>query len=230
MSNAIFNSAEFVERLRANDYEAWKEFLGKAGKRLEKYYEAIGLAHEAEDLTSKTFIRLIKSGLSNYQSEKSSILTWAVNTGKLVAREHFTKETRRRALELEYTEALERESQVDYEKMIDCNERPQKEKSGSLSRGKLMKRALGSLSENERIIIEKRFVEGLSFELIAENLEISQSNARVRLTRARKKLSLEFERLHSSELRKRNIRSGRRNTRTSTSSPSRGKSPVAPTC
>lgn len=215
MSNVTFDSKEFLELLRALDDGAWKLLSCEARRRLRAYFVAIDLAHESEDLTSQTLVRLIKSKFMNYERDKSSVLTWVVNTGKLIAREHFREEVRRRELLL------------DCERMIDRDEWPQEKKSGASRRGKLARCALESLSKNERTILHLRFGEGLSFELIAENLEISQVNARVRLTRARKKLWLEFERLRSRESRKRIIRSGRRNTRSPTS-PSSGREIQAP--
>lgn len=215
MSDVTFDSKEFLELLRALDNGAWKLLLCEARRCLRAYFVAINLAHESEDLTSKTLVRLIKSKFMNYDRDKSSVLTWVVNTGKLIAREHFREESRQRELLLEC------------EMLIDRDEWPQEKKSGASRLGKLARPALESLSKNERTILHLRFGEGLSFELIAENLEISQVNARVRVMRARKKLWLEFERLRSRESRKRIIQSGRRNTRSPTS-PSSGREIQAP--
>lgn len=212
------DSEESLELLRALDDGAWNLLLDESRKRLIAYFVAIDLAHEAEDLTSRTLVRLIKSGFINYDRDKSSVLTWVVNTGKLIAREHFRDEVRQRKLLLES------------ERLIDRDEWAQEKKSGASRQGKLARRALESLSTNERIILHLRFGEALSFELIAENLEISQVNARVRLTRARKKLCLEFERLQSRESRKRIVRSGPRNTRSPTSPPSGGEIQAPPLC
>ncbi len=202
MADAIFNSEEFVERLRVLDNGAWLLLLTELRKRLRDYYKAIGLSYEADDLISKTIVRLVESKFIKYDGTQSSVLTWAVNTGKLVAREHFKKHTRQQKL------------LSKYEMMIIPETSPQEKKSGESRLRAVMKRALESLSENEGIIISLRFVEGLSFELIAENLEISQNNARVRLTRARQKLMLEFERLCPRESRKRIDRSRRRHPHT----------------
>lgn len=207
MADTIFNSEEFVERLRASDNEAWRLLLTEVQKCLSSYYKAIGLSYEADDLISKTIVKLLASKFIKYDRTQSSVLTWAVNTGKLVAREHFTKHMRQQKLLSEY------------EMMIVPETSPQEKKSGELRLRALMKRALESLSENEGLIISLRFVEGLSFELIAENLEISQNNARVRLTRARQKLRLEFERLCSRESRKRIDRSRRRHPDTPAPTP-----------
>ncbi|MFY9622573.1 MAG: RNA polymerase sigma factor [Pyrinomonadaceae bacterium] len=208
MSDATFQSEVSVELLRAHDEGAWQRLLAEARKRLEPYFEIIELGHLAEDLTSQTLVRLIRSEFINYESERSSILTWVVNTGKLIAREHLKKEVRRNKLRLEH------------EEMIAFNAQGDQERSGESELEKLANRALESLSENERTILLLRVVEGLSFELIAERLEISQNSARVRVTRARKKLRLEFERLLPRESRKRIFRSGPRNTGPSTSPPS----------
>lgn len=213
MSDVNFQSEEFVARLRAHDDDAWQLLLPKARKRLEALFEIVDLADLAQDLTSQTLVRLIKSKFMNYDREKSSVLTWIVNTGKLIALEHFAREARQPKLQFEF------EVQFEIEEMIDPDSWPLEERSGESKRGKLTKRALESLSEDERIILLLRFGEGLSFDEIAENLEITQNNARVRVSRARKKLRLEFERLNR-ESRKRTIRSGPRNTGPSTSPPS----------
>jgi RNA polymerase sigma-70 factor, ECF subfamily len=207
MADAIFNSEEFLGRLRALDNGAWRLLLTELRKRLKDYYKAIGLSYEADDLISKTIVRLLDSKFIKYDRTQSSVLTWAVNTGKLIAREHFTKHTRQQKLLSEY------------EMMIVPETSPQEKKSGESRLEALMKRALESLSKNEGLIISLRLVEGLSFELIAETLEISQNTARVRLTRARQKLTLEFERLCSRGSRKRIDRSRRRHPDTPAPTP-----------
>jgi RNA polymerase sigma-70 factor (ECF subfamily) len=207
MLDVIFQSKEFVELLRAHDDGAWQLLLAEARKRLEAYFQIIELGHMAEDLTSQTLVRLIKSNFMKYDSEKSSIMTWVVNTGKLIAREYLKKEVRRNKLRIEYLE------------IIACNAGEDEERSGESKLAKLARRALESLSKNERTILLLRFGEGLSFELIAERLEISQNNARVKVYRARKKLSFEFERLYTRESPKPIIRSRPRYTGPSTSPP-----------
>lgn len=215
-SRTNFDSPEFLMRLRAVDEEAWKLLTAEARRRLEAYFVVIELAHQAEDLASQTLVRLIKSKFMDYESDRSSVLTWVINTGKLIAREYVKKETRRRKLLLKHYKVTVSDSNAD------------EERSGESRLGKLARRALESLSDNERYILVLRFGEGLSFELIAEILETSQGNARARVVRARDKLILEFERLHPLESRKRILRSGLRNTYPSASSPPGRQIPVAP--
>ncbi len=218
MSKTTINSAEFLQRLLSGDHEAIVILWREGWKHMKWHYRVLNLSNVAEDLWSHAIAKLLEMEFVNFDPKKSALMTWVINVARRVAVDYKRKQNR------ELEASIENADQT-YSLEFWRSEK----KSGSSELRTLMKRALESLGQNERTIILQRFVEGLSFKLIAENFGISENTARVRVSRAKKKLKLEFERLCSRELRKRLIRSGRRHSRRAASQPPQKKAQVAQT-
>lgn len=65
--------------------------------------------------------------------------------------------------------------------------------------GNVLERALNRIPEDYRIVFTLRELNGLSVADTTEALDITESNVKVRLNRAKKMLRLEIEKLYSPE-------------------------------
>jgi RNA polymerase sigma factor (sigma-70 family) len=188
MFDSILNSNNLHEGLRSGLDEAYVILWREGFKFLIPCYKALGFVDEAEDLWSDTFIKLRERRYSTYNPQKSPFECWLKIVARSVAYDLMRKRERGREI-------------IEARLNLQCAEiGPDEKGSGSLELRKLVRRAEASLRPNDRIILSLRVIEGLSFELIAEKLGISESAAAMRAFRALERLWIEMERLSPREL------------------------------
>jgi len=139
----------------------------------------LGNAHDAEDAAQDSFIKAYRN-LEKFQSG-STLYTWlyriAVNT---------CIDYRRRP----FFESIFRSSGTGEEVIIDYpSDSPSPEKvCESRQNRDALKKALGELSPKLRAVIILKELEGLSYEEIADTLDVSTGTVKSRISRARDEL------------------------------------------
>ncbi len=175
-----------LEALRNRDPEAVRRHIygNKAFLQsvLRRYTET---EETAQDLLQETFFQALRS-VPDFRGE-SKLTTWLYSIAKNVALARYRKDKRRSPLEEETLTRVaarsgERAGGGRHPSWDPVEETTRNEETA------LVREALEELSANYRKIIELRDLEELSTKEVAERLDLTRVNVRVRLHRARQKL------------------------------------------
>jgi RNA polymerase sigma-70 factor (ECF subfamily) len=143
---------------------------------------------EAEDVLQETFIKALRS-LENFEG-RSNLSTWlyriAVNESLMVIRK------RKPEISIKQDDAGDEENEgISVSQIVDWCCLPESEFLTNETRGVLAD-AIQKLSENLRTVFILRDIEGLSIIETAQALELTETNVKTRLLRARMKLREEL--------------------------------------
>jgi RNA polymerase sigma-70 factor (ECF subfamily) len=143
---------------------------------------------EAEDVLQETFIKALRS-LENFEG-RSNLSTWlyriAVNESLMVIRK------RKPEISIKQDDAGDEENEeISVSQIVDWCCLPESEFLTNETRGVLAD-AIQKLPENLRTVFILRDIEGLSIIETAQALELTETNVKTRLLRARMKLREEL--------------------------------------
>jgi RNA polymerase sigma-70 factor (ECF subfamily) len=176
---------ELVARARQGDGRAWARLYQRHFDRVYRdLFFQVEDATVAEELVQETFAKALV-GLDRFDG-RSSLLTWLRGIGQNLVRKHWRGRARRgRAYEgLANTYRAGPRTAPDPET---SHLRDQ--------RARVLSEALETLPASLREVFVMRDVQGLEVDDVAQRLEISAGNVRVRANRARAKLREELTRL-----------------------------------
>jgi len=211
----ILNSKECYEALQAGDDEAYARLMYYGWRILLPIYRKKGLWHVAEDSFSITVQKLWRTNCIRYKPAKGPFVSWFVT----VAIRDALNELRREQYVRKIVEAVRN-------KMSSPASNEEKEKSGVRPFALIAGRAYKSLADDDQLVLDQRFIRELPFDVIAENLGVQETAARMRVTRAAVRFAEAVERLADFETPKRINRSRRRDTgRTIRTPPKRQQEP-----
>ena len=174
------NELSIIDRFKKGEDSAFEELVLKYQDRIYNLCRhMLGNTHEAEDAAQDTFIKAYQK-LKKFKPE-ASLYTWlyhiAVNT---------CLDYKKRPL----WESLFRKSDEDKEYILEpLSDEPSPEKLyESKQLGLALRKSLGKLSLKLRTVIILKEIEGLSYEEIADILEVSIGTVKSRISRAREEL------------------------------------------
>ncbi|MBO6516979.1 MAG: RNA polymerase sigma factor [Bacteroidia bacterium] len=151
----------------------YKTVVGELGPRLLQFADyQVGSIEVAKDLVQESFIVLLDKR-ENVEPAKAKAFLYAVLTNK--TRDHF--KLKKKQVEVQ-----------DYHRI-------EEDKQAKLDSKELVKLALSKLNERERDLICLRDLEGYAYDEIAEKMELSLTQVKVYLFRARKALKNEIIKL-----------------------------------
>jgi RNA polymerase sigma-70 factor, ECF subfamily len=169
--------AELVARARLGDQEAFAQLVrDTSAETYTLAYRLTGDEEDARDVAQESYLRAYR-GLKRFRGD-AQFSTWLYRITANCAASHLGRRTRRR------TEALPDELQVAD---VDPDRDPVARADATLLRDRL-EVALADLPPKLRAVAVLRDVYDLPHEAIAAELGISESAAKVRLHRARRKL------------------------------------------
>lgn len=128
-------------------------------------------AQLSEDLTSSTFE---KAWASRESFRGGSVQAWLYRIARNVLIDHWRK---KQPVYVEDTDALQEDMKPTTAELLDREQRV-----------KELRKAVGSLPDDMRLVVTMRFIEGCSCKQVAEELGLGESNVRVIQYRALKKL------------------------------------------
>lgn len=170
---------DLIDRCLAGDPAAWDLVVRTYWKRVFNIaYKFVGRYDDAEDLTQEIFVRLLRA-LPTYD-RRANFETWLTS----VSRNHCIDHYRRLRRENErFTHDIDPED-VPLE---DSLRRPDVtlEKENQIE---LVRKALGRLSPTLRDAVALRDVHDLSYQEIAERLQLAEGTVKSRINRGRKEL------------------------------------------
>jgi RNA polymerase sigma-70 factor (ECF subfamily) len=176
------DAPRFLDRLRAGDAPAFEELVMTYQHRVFGVaLRMLGNRAEAEDVAQEAFVRAHRA-LGEFRGD-AKLSTWLYAITSRLCLNRLASGERRMARQGE--DALLR--------LSDAGPRP----DAALERRELetaLGRAIAELPEDRRIVVVLRDIEGLSYEEIAQALELELGTVRSRLHRARAELKEKLER------------------------------------
>jgi RNA polymerase sigma-70 factor (ECF subfamily) len=176
------DAPRFLDRLRAGDAPAFEELVMTYQHRVFGVaLRMLGNRAEAEDVAQEAFVRAHRA-LGEFRGD-AKLSTWLYAITSRLCLNRLASGERRMARQGE--DALLR--------LSDAGPRP----DAALERRELetaLGRAIAELPEDRRIVVVLRDIEGLSYEEIAQVLELELGTVRSRLHRARAELKEKLER------------------------------------
>lgn len=174
---------ELVRRAAMRDKEAFRELFERYGQRVFAIaYDVVRRKEDAEDVVQESFVKAYLS-LPEFRGQ-SSFYTWLYRIVYNLAIDYRRKTSRRGGETLEYEDS--RQSAVT----AGASEPPPSpdEAVSRSERAARIRKELDQISEDHRMVIILREVDGLNYEEIADVLKISKGTVMSRLHYARKKL------------------------------------------
>ena len=175
--------AELVAKCRAGDREAWEIIVRRRHSRIYNLaYRFTGRFDEAEDLTQEVFLKVYRT-LHSYRPDSGALETWIVR----VARNHFIDHYRKYKTERTHTGTLEdhHESIVSPTVRVETPAQALDRKEASTR----VHRLLALLPEDQREAVILRDLEELTYEEIADFLELPIGTVKSRINRGRIELA-----------------------------------------
>ncbi len=184
MSNnpATDDDLPLVHRAQSGDYAAFEALVEKYERRVFGLARRIvGRRHDAEEVVQQTFLSLIEH-IDGFR-EEARFSTWLLR----VAANHALALLRKRAVRQAAPLSEDRSTDEGLPRpqyIAEWRETPEEIASRRETR-QLLDNALAEIDEKYRLVFVLRDIEGLSTEETADALNISISNTKVRLLRAR---------------------------------------------
>jgi RNA polymerase sigma-70 factor (ECF subfamily) len=177
--------AQFVDRLRAGEAAAFDRLVQeRSGDVYALLYRLTEDAEEARDLTQETFLRAFQN-ISRFRCD-ADLKTWIYRIAINQARNRWRWWRRRRRDQTISLDVETGERQETLSASLPDRAQPNPEQETlERERERLLSRALQTLGRPFREAVILRDVEGLSYEEIAQALEISIGTVKSRLSRGR---------------------------------------------
>lgn len=172
---------EVVERARAGDEEAWRELVEATHR--EVYSLCLRILRDPDDAAEATQDAYVKAwrGLGGFRGE-AQFRTWLYRVAANAALSKHRSRKRRR----------ERETRIDDDQLVQVAGADSTEaQAGARIDLARLERAVAGLPEHYRTAVVLRDVYGMTIEEIAAQMRISETAAKVRIHRARKRLKQE---------------------------------------
>lgn len=179
---------DLVQRVQAGDSAAFRELFDKYHRRA--FAVAMGVVKnqdDALDAVQEAFVKVHKN-IDKFHGN-SSFYTWLYRIVMNVSIDHVRKKSRRKTLDFD-ERALHEESEVAGDGALVPNLSNANPGKAALRRelGGAIQTALAELPEHHRAVIVLREIEGMSYEEMAEALEVPKGTVMSRLFHARKKM------------------------------------------
>ncbi|MGB5701273.1 MAG: sigma-70 family RNA polymerase sigma factor [Polyangiales bacterium] len=179
---------DLVQRVQAGDTAAFRALFDKYHRRA--FAVAMGVVKnqdDALDAVQEAFVKVHKN-IHKFQGS-SSFYTWLYRIVMNVSIDHVRRTSRRKSLDFD-ERALHEESEVAGDGALVPSVTDANPGKAALRRelGGAIEAALQELPEHHRAVIVLREIEGMSYEEMAEALEVPKGTVMSRLFHARKKM------------------------------------------
>lgn len=177
---------DLVERCLAGDEEAWAAIVAQHWRRVFNIaYKFVGRHDEAEDLTQEIFLKIFRS-LHTFD-RRANFVTWMVSVSRNLCIDHYRavrkeRETINRDVDAGTLSPVSRET-GPYGALEFADQR------------QLLRRALDLLPPTLRSAVLLRDIRGLSYQEIAEQLDVPEGTVKSRINRGRLELARHVQRM-----------------------------------
>ena len=174
---------ELIIKAKRGDQDAFGQLvLAHQNKVFTLCVHMMGSREEAEDMAQEAFLKAWRS-LDSFHGE-SSFATWMHRLTTNLCLDHLRKQTRRQNISVAVS--LDDEETM-FSEPADPGSDPQQELE-KRERQRAMEKALKELPEHHRRALVMREVSGLSYQEIADGLELDLGTVKSRIARAREAL------------------------------------------
>jgi len=180
--NQSKDDLQLIEAAKAGDDAAFEELVRKYQRQVANViYLTLGSRDDVEDLTQEVFIRVHRS-LHRFEFD-ASIYAWIYRIAVNISIDEIRRRKIKRTLSLEYISdaVLHRETRTRTQEWPSDDVLKNEKKE-------IIQTAIRKLSPVHRVAIVLREYEGLSYEEIAETLNITTQAVKSRIFRAREEL------------------------------------------
>ncbi len=169
---------DYIQRAKQGDQEAFRYLLNKYWADVYRFQKSlINNENEAEDITIETFARAFdKIGSFN---EKYAFKNWLLTISKNI---YLDKNKRKKRLD-------QSASLDDYPNLLNLADHSHEDDEILESKLSDLKKALAALKPAYRQVLELYYFQNLSYKEISEKTNVSLSNVKIRLMRAKKLLA-----------------------------------------
>ena len=175
-----------IQRCLRGDQAAWDQIVKQYWRKVFNVaYKFVGRHDEAEDLTQDIFLKIFKS-LDTFD-RRANFQTWLISVSRNLCIDHYRSVRKER-------ETIDRD--------VDANElTPASREPGPVAtlvqrdRVSLLKQALATLPETLRTAVVLRDLQELSYQEIADRLQLAEGTVKSRINRGRTELARQVRKL-----------------------------------
>lgn len=184
MADVADEDRDLVQLARQGDFAAFESLVSKYERRLFSLaMRIVRHQHDAEEVVQQTFLSVIEH-LDGFR-EESTFHTWLTRIATNHALALLRKRASRNAVEFRDDQTSETYADLPHPQYIAKWHESPEQLAHRREITELLQRALDELDDKYRLVFLLRDVEGLSTSETAEALNITESNVKVRLLRAR---------------------------------------------
>lgn len=175
---------DLIAAVGQKDYRAFEEIVRRYKNRLINFiFQIIGDREASEDLTQEAFVRVYRH--AHRFREGATFSTWVYTIASNLAKNELRNRARRPYFS--WGQGNKRDDDDDFDPLMlmgDESQRPDKVNEDQELREVLLK-AVASLNQKYKTIFTLRDLQGLSYDEIAEILQIPMGTVKSRVNRAR---------------------------------------------
>ncbi len=179
---------ELIERCLAGDQQAWEQIVRLHRRKVFNVaYKFVGKHDEAEDLTQDIFLKIFRS-LDTFD-RRANFQTWLISVSRNLCIDHYRSVRKER-------ETIDRDVDPGDLTPVSTEISPYAALEHR-DRVTLLKEALSTLPETLRTAVMLRDIRELSYQEIADSLQLPEGTVKSRITRGRTELARQIKRLRT---------------------------------
>ena len=184
----IYSDEQLMLLFQRGDENAYIELVNRYKDKLINFiFNYLGDLESSEDVVQETMIKLYQK--KHYYKEIAKFSTWLYTIAKNLANTELRKRKQRKTTQLSQFSKDDK----TYELLSNDPEPGQEIQTDIVN--KIIRNAVDQLSENFKIVIVLRDIQGLSYEDISEIINVPIGTVKSRINRARLQLQVELKHL-----------------------------------
>jgi RNA polymerase sigma-70 factor (ECF subfamily) len=177
---------ELIERCLAGDQHAWEQIVRLHWRKVFNVaYKFVGKHDEAEDLTQDIFLKVFKS-LSTFD-RRANFQTWLISVSRNLCIDHYRSVRKER-------ETIDRDVDPGDLMPVSVEVSPYAALEAR-DRVSMLREAMTSLPDTLRTAVLLRDIQELTYQEIADQLELPEGTVKSRINRGRTELARQIKRL-----------------------------------
>ena len=177
---------ELIERCLAGDQHAWEQIVRLHWRKVFNVaYKFVGKHDEAEDLTQDIFLKIFKS-LSTFD-RRANFQTWLISVSRNLCIDHYRSVRKER-------ETIDRDVDPGDLMPVSVEVSPYAALEAR-DRVSMLREAMTSLPDTLRTAVMLRDIQELTYQEIADRLDLPEGTVKSRINRGRTELARQIRRL-----------------------------------
>jgi RNA polymerase sigma-70 factor, ECF subfamily len=175
---------QIIQRCLSGDQAAWESIVRLHWRKVFNIaYKFVGKHDEAEDLTQDVFLKIFKS--LNTFDRRANFQTWLISVSRNLCIDHYRSVRKER-------ETINRDVDPGDLSPVSASVSPHAQLE-LRDRVTLLRQALGKLAPTLRTAVMMRDIQELSYQEIADRLELPEGTVKSRINRGRTELARQIQ-------------------------------------